>query len=162
MLHGKCNIFQTLSPERDGKQVPLCRDGEAHGQCRSAVQLVRELLQQPLPQRRFDRLPLDCRLMRLITLEALAYDTNKSIIPEYKEVLLKTKYARDNESEDMIDIMANSVSFEFGLNAWQDTVANPLVKNIFVARNPSVASTLAKMQTSVDTQIEKLVEKLEQ
>lgn len=97
-----------------------------------------------------------------ILLEALAYDTNKSIIPEYKEVLLKTKYARDNESEDMIDIVIDSVSFEFGLNAWQDTVANPLVKNIFVARNPSVASTLAKMQSSVDTQIEKLVEKLEQ
>ena len=97
-----------------------------------------------------------------IRLEALAYDTNKSIIPEYKEVLLKTKYARDKESEDMIDIVIDSVSFEFGLNAWQDTVANPLVKNIFVARNPSVASTLAKMQSSVDTQIEKLVEKLEQ
>ena len=97
-----------------------------------------------------------------ILLEALAYDTNKSIIPEYKEVLLKTKYARDNESEDMIDIVIDSVSFEFGLNAWQDTVANPLVKNIFVARNPSVASTLASMQKSVNAQIEKLVEKLEQ
>ena len=97
-----------------------------------------------------------------ILLEALAYDTNKSIIPEYKEVLLKTKYARDNESEDMIDIMANSVSFEFGLNAWQGEVANPLVQKIFVSRKGDVASTLAAMQKSVDTQIEKLVEKLEQ
>ena len=97
-----------------------------------------------------------------ILLEALAYDTNKSIIPEYKEVLLKTKYARDNESEEMIDIIVNSVSFEFGLNAWQSEVANPLVQKIFVSRKGDVASTLAAMQTSVDTQIEKLVEKLEQ
>lgn len=97
-----------------------------------------------------------------ILLEALAYDTNKSIIPEYKEVLLKTKYARDNESEEMIDIIVNSVSFEFGLNAWQSEVANPLVQKIFVSRKGDVASTLAAMQKSVDTQIEKLVEKLEQ
>ena len=34
-----------------------------------------------------------------ILLEALAFDTNSSLLPEYKEVLLKTKYARDNESE---------------------------------------------------------------
>ena len=74
-----------------------------------------------------------------ILLEALAYDTNKSIIPEYKEVALKTKYARDNESEDMIDIVIDSVSFEFGLNAWQSEVANPLVQNIFVSRNGNVA-----------------------
>lgn len=97
-----------------------------------------------------------------ILLEALAYDTNKSIIPEYKEVLLKTKYARDNESEEMIDIIVNSVSFEFGLNAWQGEVANPLVQKIFVSKNGNVASALAAMQKSVDAQIEKLVEKLEQ
>ena len=95
-----------------------------------------------------------------ILLEALAYDTNKSIIPEYKEVLLKTKYARDNESEEMIDIMANSVSFEFGLNAWQNEVANPLVQKIFVSKNGNVASSLATMQKSVDAQIEKLIETL--
>ena len=71
-----------------------------------------------------------------ILLEALAYDTNKSIIPEYKEVLLKTKYARDNESEDMIDIVIDSVSFEFGLNAWQDTVANPLRQEYFRSEKP--------------------------
>lgn len=92
-----------------------------------------------------------------ILLEALAYDANKNMIPEYKEVLLKTKYARDSESEEMIDIIVNSVSFEFGLNAWQDTVADPLVRQIFVSRKGNVASTLASMQKSVDTQIDKLV-----
>ena len=95
-----------------------------------------------------------------ILLEALAFDTNKNIIPEYKEVLLKTKYARDNESEEMIDIIVNSVSFEFGLNAWQDTVANPLVKNIFVSGNANVASTLASMENTVNNEINKLKDKL--
>ena len=56
----------------------------------------------------------------------------------------------------MIDIIVDSISFEFGLNAWQDTVANPLVRQTYAAGNPNFASTLASMQTSVNTAIEKL------
>lgn len=93
-------------------------------------------------------------------LEALAYDTNANILPEYKEVLLKTKLARDNESEEMIDIIINSISFDFGINAWQNEVGVPIVQRIYVKNDPNVASTLAKMQKSVDAQINKLVEKL--
>ena len=93
-------------------------------------------------------------------LEALAYDTNANILPEYKEVLLKTKLARDNESEEMIDIILNSISFDFGINAWQNEVGVPIVQRIYVKNDPNVASTLAKMQKSVDAQIKKLVEKL--
>lgn len=95
-----------------------------------------------------------------ILLEALAYDTNANILPEYKEVLLKTKLARDNESEEMIDIIINSISFDFGINAWQNEVGVPIVQRIYVKNDPNVASTLAKMQKSVDAQIKKLVEKL--
>lgn len=93
-------------------------------------------------------------------LEALAYDTNANILPEYKEVLLKTKLARDNESEEMIDIIINSISFDFGINAWQNEVGVPIVQRIYVKNDPNVASSLAKMQKSVDAQIKKLVEKL--
>ena len=82
------------------------------------------------------------------------------IQPEYKEVLLKTKLARDNESEEMIDIIINSISFDFGINAWQNEVGVPVVQRIYVKNDPNVASTLAKMQKSVDAQIKKLVEKL--
>ena len=111
------------------------------------------VLLKTLPEERYENVGM--------LLEALAFDTNKNIIPEYKEVLLKTKYARDNESEEMIDIIVNSVSFEFGLNAWQDTVANPLVKNIFVSGNANVASTLASMENTVNNEINKLKDKLD-
>ena len=53
----------------------------------------------------------------------------------------------------MIDIIIDSVSFEFGLNAWQDTVANPFVRQTFAAGNSNFASTLATMQTTVDAAI---------
>ncbi|MCQ2432013.1 MAG: hypothetical protein MJ175_05340 [Clostridia bacterium] len=96
-----------------------------------------------------------------LLLEAMAFETNKSVIPMYKEVLLKTKYARDNESESMIDIIIDSISFEFGLNAWQETVANPLVTGVFM-KNGNIASTLAKMEKSVANEIKKLDKNLGQ
>ncbi len=96
-----------------------------------------------------------------IILEALAFDSQKNLIPTYKEVVLKTKSARDDESSAMVDIVIDSVSFEFGLNAWQNTVANPFVRQTFAAGNPNFASTLAAMQSSVDAAIEKLRKTIE-
>ena len=60
----------------------------------------------------------------------------------------------------MSDIIVNTVSFEGGLNAWQDTVANPLVRNIFVSGNANVASTLASMENKVNNEIKNLKDKL--
>ena len=95
-------------------------------------------------------------------MESLCYYSDAFVIPMYKEVLLKTKYARDSESEAMLDIIIDSVSFEFGLNAWQDTVANPLIINAVVKGDGNIASTLEKMEKSVNKQIEKLIETVEE
>ena len=96
-----------------------------------------------------------------LLLEAMAFATNRDIIPDYKEVLLKTKYARDNESEAMIDIVINSISFEFGLNAWQETVANPLVIGTFCKFNNNFVSQLEKMSKPVNKTIDKLIAAIE-
>ena len=97
-----------------------------------------------------------------ILLEALAFDTNSNLLPEYKEVLLKTKYARDNESEEMIDIILSSVSFEFGINAWQNQVGAPIVTNIYTAGDANITSTLAAMENTVNDNISKLVKSIEE
>ena len=95
-----------------------------------------------------------------ILLEALAFDTNSSLLPEYKEVLLKTKYARDNESEKMIDIILNSVSFDFGINAWQNVVGIPVVQKIYTSGDTNIASTLAGMENTVNGEIDALIKSL--
>ena len=94
-------------------------------------------------------------------MESLCYYSDTFVIPMYKEVLLKTKYARDTESEAMLDIIIDSVSFEFGLNAWQDTVANPLIIGAVVKGDGNIASTLEKMTKSVDKKIKELKETIE-
>ncbi len=91
-----------------------------------------------------------------IILEALSYDSQQNLIPTYKEVVLKGKAARDDESAEMVDIIINSISFDFGINAWQNTVANPLVEKTFAAGNANFASTFASMESTVKAEIEKL------
>ena len=57
-----------------------------------------------------------------IILEAMSFSGYYDIIPQYKEVVLKTKTARDDESADMIDIIFDSVYFTFDMNILFDAV----------------------------------------
>ena len=75
-------------------------------------------------------------------------------------MLLKTKYARDNESEEMIDIILNSVSFDFGINAWQNVVGIPVVQKIYTSGDTNIASTLAGMENTVNGEIDALIKLL--
>lgn len=95
-----------------------------------------------------------------ILMESMNYYSDVHVIPMYKEVLIKTKYARDEESGEMLDIIIDSISFEFGLNAWQNTVANPFVQGAIMKNNANVMSTLEKMTKSVNKTIQKLSEKI--
>ena len=95
-----------------------------------------------------------------ILMESMNYYSDRYVIPMYKEVLIKTKYARDEDSGDMLDIVIDSISFEFGLNAWQNTVANPFVQGAIMKNNANVMSTLEKMTKSVNKTIQKLSDKI--
>lgn len=91
-------------------------------------------------------LPLSYSVDRIdnigIMLEALSFYSDQKILPIYKEVLLKTKSSRDIESEAMLDIIFSNVIFEFGINAWQDYLATPMMNNIFFKINNNVVSAL--------------------
>ena len=49
----------------------------------------------------------------LIT-EALCIASNEQVVPTYYEIVLKDKMARDAESTTMIDIIRDSLTFDFG------------------------------------------------
>ena len=57
-----------------------------------------------------------------IILEAMSFSGYYDMIPQYKEVVLKTKTARDDESADMLDIIFDSVIFNFDMNILYDAV----------------------------------------
>ena len=54
-------------------------------------------------------------------LEAMCFSGYYDIIPQYKEVVLKTKTARDDDSADMMDIIFDSVIFDFDMNILFDS-----------------------------------------
>ncbi len=57
-----------------------------------------------------------------ILLEAMSFAGYFDVIPQYKEIALKTKTARDSESADMLDIIFSSIYFDFGTNILYDGV----------------------------------------
>ena len=94
-------------------------------------------------------------------LEALSFAGHYDVLPIYKEVMMKGKYAQDAESEEMFDIVLNSMCFDFGLIAWEQKVANPIIAGIYASGEGNVVSTFAKLENKINGVIEKLIENLE-
>jgi len=49
-----------------------------------------------------------------IVMEALSAESYKQVIPTLYEIALKTRYLRDNESKDVLDILINGRMYDFG------------------------------------------------
>lgn len=94
-------------------------------------------------------------------LEALSFAGHYDVLPIYKEVMMKGKYAQDIESEEMFDIVLDSMCFDFGYIAWEGTVANPLIAGIYASGEGNVVSTFAKLEGKINGVIEKLIKNLE-
>ena len=56
----------------------------------------------------------DVNFAGLIT-EALCVASNKIVIPAYYDTALKSKYSRDDESGEMLDIIRQGLNFDFGI-----------------------------------------------
>ena len=92
-------------------------------------------------------------------LEAYAYYGYKYVVPAYKEVSLKTKMARDNESSAMVDIIDVSRVYDLGRLYWPTNAFDPYVAQ-FGAKKTDTASTTEKNAPKVEAAIAKSIEKL--
>lgn len=95
-----------------------------------------------------------------IVLEAMSYYGYKDVIPVYKEVALKTKTARDNESADMLDIVFNTIYFDFGTNIMYDAVfAQTFLTDIFNSKSSeSIVSSIESARPTIDKYISDIFE----
>jgi len=96
-----------------------------------------------------------------ILMEAMAYDGYYDVLPVYKENALKTKAARDEESAAMLDIIFDSIVFDFGLNFLLDPVLTPTVLTDLLKasdRSGVLVSTLNKYLPKLETQVEDIME----
>lgn len=106
-----------------------------------------------LPDERLDNIS--------ILLEALSFAGKQDILPIYREKTMKGKSARDIESEEMFDIVLNSMTFDFGLIAWEGQVVNPIIMNIYASGEGNVMSTFSSLENQINGVINDLIEALE-
>ena len=93
-----------------------------------------------------------------LILEALSRDSHEGVVDVYKETMLKSKYSRDENSADMLDIIFASAVYDMGLSVFpSDTYYRYM--EIFMKGKDTFASTTKSMEKVVNMQLEKLAKK---
>jgi ABC-type glycerol-3-phosphate transport system substrate-binding protein len=95
-----------------------------------------------------------------MVLEAMAYMGFKYMTPAYYDIALKSKYARDEESAEMLDIIFGGSSADLGYVGNIGNFLESLVSNV-VRSNRAFASTIEANLDRINTQIDNLVEVFE-
>jgi ABC-type glycerol-3-phosphate transport system substrate-binding protein len=92
-----------------------------------------------------------------VILEALACEGYKSVIPIYYNVALTTKYARDDESADMLDIIKQGKIYDLGYYCNAVGELSSTGYNLSKMPSPDFASFYAKNEKAAIKALEKLV-----
>jgi len=90
-------------------------------------------------------------------LEALSFDSRQNVLPIYKETVLKGKYARDEESIEIIDIIFDAASFDAGVLLW-GTVRENYMRGPFSTLNDTMASTTETIRSKLESAIQTTVD----
>ena len=103
----------------------------------------------------------DPNFVSMIT-EALCAESYRTVIPAYYDTALKTKYARDDESQAMIDLIRDSLTFNFGaINSVSlGTSYGPaqILRVVLRGGGTDFASEWAQMKKLATKNLEKLLE----
>ena len=96
-----------------------------------------------------------------ILLESLAADSRYTCLPVYKEVTLQSKYARDEGSADMIDIIFDTQTYDLGVTTWGD-VRTQFSESIFQKLSTDIVSKVTKMEKTITKEIQKTIDALDE
>lgn len=93
-----------------------------------------------------------------IITEALCAESYKKVVPAYYEVALKTKYTRDDESVQMLDLISNSRVFDMGYvyDAWKG--ASFLFQELIAANNTNFESKWASKSSAITEYYNSVIE----
>lgn len=94
-----------------------------------------------------------------IIVEALNSESTKTVLAAYYEITLKTKYSRDEQSREMLDIIFSCRTYNIG-NVYFDGSTNSAIYGMAANNNTDIASYYAKSQKSLTKSIQKTIDKL--
>jgi len=92
-----------------------------------------------------------------IIMEALAVESKNLVIDAFKETALKTKYARDNESLEMLDIIEQNRTMDFSIGIVSQ-VRMVLVNDGLAKGNNNFASSIEKNMNQIEKRLTDLNE----
>ena len=91
-------------------------------------------------------------------LESLNFESSQTVVPEYFEVSLTRKNFRDNESGEMLEVIRDSVWFEFGYVYAQNLGGLGLILDNLSENNEEIASVYEKNKTAYETGLASLID----
>jgi hypothetical protein len=91
-----------------------------------------------------------------VMLEALNSESSKTIVPAYYEVALKTKFARDNESSQMLDLILNTLVVDIGDTTLCDKIRDGFMADMWARNDRNLASKIESTQNIIQAFVEKI------
>lgn len=88
-----------------------------------------------------------------IIIEGLCCQSEKTVIPEYYNKTLKTKITRDDESEQMLDLIFKKRVLDYGDTIYHNIVRDGLMKDMFLKDDRNIASKIASFEKMLNAEI---------
>ena len=82
----------------------------------------------------------------------------KKVIPAYYDVVLKSKYARDEKSVEMLDIIYDNRICDLGDTIWSSVIRDGVFAAKFRDNDRNLQRTIASMQPTVEDAINTAIE----
>lgn len=95
-----------------------------------------------------------------IIMEDMTRMSQNDLIPQYKEVLLKTKASRDDDSSAMIDIVFGNITFDPGIVLWCGVIPDDIAKNIYMKESDAIISYFESQQPKYQKELDKFNDSL--
>ena len=92
-------------------------------------------------------------------LEALNCESANSVVPAYYEIALKGKYSRDNDSEQMLQLIADNRIVDIGDTTMCDKIRDGFMASLFSGnKRDKLESKLASVEKNLQKYIDKIPE----
>jgi len=95
-----------------------------------------------------------------VMLEALNSESAKTIFPAFFETALKTKYARDDESAEMLDLILNTLVIDIGDTTMAHLIRDGFMARMFATKDRNIVSKLAGAEGSFKSFLRDVQKKL--
>ena len=95
-----------------------------------------------------------------LLLEAMSFHSQNNLVQTYKEIMVKTKLTRDDDSAELLDYVFNGITFDAGMHLIGE-INTTIMTNVYLNRKDVLASTIESVRRSFDSALKTISEKID-